>query len=220
MSGFSETGVVEDEGQHLQTVYPPAKVHGGPGVFGFDSDSFLDESSHLVSRANAEKLFNEWSKHWNLNKPVLIEKSPPNLVRARFLQALFPDAHFLMVLRHPIAVSYATRKWSDTRPHSLVKHWVVCHEQFDRDRPKLKHLLVIRYEDFVRHPARTLENIWRFIGIESFSTKRTIRTGINDKYFDHWHRLRNKDLIRKLYAKYIIFRYEKRVQKFGYSLKV
>ena len=26
-----------------------------------------------------EKLFKEWSKHWDLNKKFLIEKSPPNL---------------------------------------------------------------------------------------------------------------------------------------------
>ena len=35
VSGFSGTGVPADEGQHLQTVYPAAKVYGGPGRFGF-----------------------------------------------------------------------------------------------------------------------------------------------------------------------------------------
>ena len=33
ISGFSNTGVPEDEGQHLQDVYPPAYVLGGPGRF-------------------------------------------------------------------------------------------------------------------------------------------------------------------------------------------
>ena len=31
VSGFRDTGVWEDEGQHLQTVYRPAAAHGGPG---------------------------------------------------------------------------------------------------------------------------------------------------------------------------------------------
>ena len=39
-----------------------------------------------------------------MSEPVLVEKSPPNLVRTRFLQALFPDARQIVVTRHPIAV--------------------------------------------------------------------------------------------------------------------
>ena len=34
VTGFSDTGVPEDEGQHLQTLYAPAYAHGGPGRFG------------------------------------------------------------------------------------------------------------------------------------------------------------------------------------------
>ena len=30
ISGFSETGVPADEGQHLQGVYPAAREYGGP----------------------------------------------------------------------------------------------------------------------------------------------------------------------------------------------
>ena len=31
-SGFSNTGVPQDEGQLIQSVYPPAWMHGGPGT--------------------------------------------------------------------------------------------------------------------------------------------------------------------------------------------
>ena len=34
ISGFSGTGEPADEGQHLQSVYPAARVYGGPGRFG------------------------------------------------------------------------------------------------------------------------------------------------------------------------------------------
>ena len=45
-SGLSGTGVREDEGQHLQHVYPKAKVYGGSGRFAFDpqADIALAES--------------------------------------------------------------------------------------------------------------------------------------------------------------------------------
>src|ERR1041385_8014493 len=57
VSGFSDTGVPADEGQHLQTVYPAAKEYGGPGRFGFAPESHLTEASPLVSEENARKLF-------------------------------------------------------------------------------------------------------------------------------------------------------------------
>ncbi|MCH5375185.1 MAG: sulfotransferase, partial [Planctomycetes bacterium] len=99
VSGFGGTGVPEDEGQHLQTLYPPARDFGGPGRFGFDPRSFMDEHHPLVSESNALRLFEQWSRYWDLDKQYLIEKSPPNLVRTRFLQALFPNCGFLILLR-------------------------------------------------------------------------------------------------------------------------
>ena len=120
VSGFADTGVPADEGQHLQTVYPPARAYGGPGKFGFSADAHLTEDSALVSAANAQQLLDEWAPHWNLERPVLVEKSPPNLIRMRFLQALYPESTFIVVTRHPIAVSLATQKWSRTSLSSLL----------------------------------------------------------------------------------------------------
>src|SRR2546421_6400768 len=119
-SGFAHTGVPMDEGQHLQSVFPPAKAFGGPGRFGFDPNSFMDEKHSLATRENAAKLWREWAPHWNTAKGVLLEKSPPNLVRTRFLQALFRESSFITILRHPIAVAYATQKWCNTSISSLV----------------------------------------------------------------------------------------------------
>ena len=56
ISGFADTGVPEDEGQHLQSVFQPAKRYGGPGKFAFQPESALDESSPLISDANRDKL--------------------------------------------------------------------------------------------------------------------------------------------------------------------
>jgi hypothetical protein len=54
ISGFSGTGVNEDEGQLLQSVYKPASVFGGPGKFGFNPRSFMDETHELVVTSAAE----------------------------------------------------------------------------------------------------------------------------------------------------------------------
>ena len=160
VSGFAETGVPADEGQHLQTVYPTAKAHGGPGRFGFDGAAHLTEKSDLCTPQNAARLIESWSAHWDLTKPLLVEKSPPNLVRTRFLQGLFPDASFVVILRHPIAVSLATQKWSQTSLRSLLRHWLVCHEALADDRPHVERLLALTYEELVDDPAACLDRVF------------------------------------------------------------
>src|SRR5262245_48742926 len=80
ISGFRDTGVSEDEGQFLQTVYAPGVEHGGPGKLAFDPATHLTEDSPLITEENRRKLFTDWARYWDLERPVLLEKSPPNLM--------------------------------------------------------------------------------------------------------------------------------------------
>src|SRR4051794_31204460 len=89
VSGFSNTGVPEDEGQHLQDVYPSAHLLGGPGRFARNSSAHLTESSGLATSESASRLWTSWAPYWDLNKRVLVEKTPSNLLMTRFLQRLF-----------------------------------------------------------------------------------------------------------------------------------
>lgn len=120
VSGFSETGVPKDEGQHLQSVYQTAMAFGGPGKFVFDPRAYMNESHPLATHENAKVIFEQWRQYFDLSYRYLIEKSPPNIIRTRFLQKLFPRSKFIVILRHPLAVSYATKKWSRTSIASLL----------------------------------------------------------------------------------------------------
>jgi hypothetical protein len=218
MSGFSGTGVPEDEGQHLQSVYPPAIVYGGPGRFGFRREAHLTEESPLITAANGAKLFAEWSRYWDTSKPFLLEKSPPNLIRARFLQKLFPNSYFVMLLRHPVAVALATWKWRRTSTLSaMVEHSLVCYERFRLDAQYLKNLMVIKYEDFVARPQRTLDAIYSFVGSASHPCTRTVEPNVNQAYFARWEKLRN-GFFMKWPVRHLTDRLEDRVRRFDYSL--
>lgn len=236
IGGLEDTGVPEDEGQHLQTVYPTAAVHGGPGVFGFSAEAHLDETSPLVSPQNALRILEAWLPYWSDDRQLLVEKSPPNLIRTRFLQSLFPEARFVIVMRHPVAVSYATRKWTtwlpalrrlgianQRLPHvsvdRLVRHWLLCHEAFEAARPALgDRVHVLRYEDFVDRPVEVLDRVYDFLGMESAPLSRTIRPGVNDKYFEEWKAM-SAGAFSGRYASLLVRRHEERVNRFGYSLE-
>jgi hypothetical protein len=225
ISGFARTGATEDEGQHLQSVYPAASRHGGPGRFGFDPAAHLTETSGLVTDESRRALIEQWSRYWDMTRPVLVEKSPPNLIRTRFLQALFPGSRMIVLIRHPIAVAGATRQfgrarrtWKRMSYSSLIEHWLRCHELLMEDAPHVENLLVMRYEEFVFDPDRRLADVFRFAGVEALPSGLEVRGGINDGYFRRWTIARRApgtgadiaDAVETL---------EDRVSRFGYSLR-
>jgi hypothetical protein len=216
ISGFANTGAPEDEGQHLQTVFPSALSHGGPGHFGFAHEVRLTETSELVTALNRAKLWMEWSKYWDLDRTYLLEKSPPNLLRTRFLQAIFPDSYFIAVMRHPIAVSLATRKWARSSLSSLIEHWLHCHALFERDRPFLRNVLVLKYEDLIESTETELSRIGRFLGLTPGLSASLDRDG-NERYFAVWRKLAQAKNWNSVYFR-ILAQYESQVRQFGYSL--
>ena len=164
ISGFVRTGVPEDEGQHLQSVYKTARHYGGPGQFVFDQNSYMDESHALATGECAQKILKQWTKYYDLSCTHLIEKSPPNLIRTRYFQEIFPNSKFIVILRHPIPVAYATQKWSKTSIYSLIDHTIRAYEIFLDDMSRLDSVFVLRYEEFVCAPQKTINDIFNFIG--------------------------------------------------------
>jgi Sulfotransferase family len=218
ISGFSGTGVPADEGQHLQSVYPSASVYGGPGRFGFNPESHLAEASPLVSEANAQAIYEEWSAHWDLARPVLLEKSPPNLLKTRFLEALFPGSAFIVIVRHPIPVSIPTAKWRGTRRYGrLIEHWLSCHALFGFDRTRLERVHVLSYEQLVADPSGVLRGIFEFLELEPIPPSEPVEPGANEKYFHQWRELK-RDPRMRAYLDLVSLRYERRVRRYGYSL--
>ena len=106
---------LENEGQHVQTVFPPDDALGGPGYFAFNPLAHMTEAHALATPASRARLEAEWGAHWDASKGVLLEKSPSNLLRARFLQALWPDCHFVFIVRHPLAHAYALDRTLPTK---------------------------------------------------------------------------------------------------------
>lgn len=218
-SGLEGTGVPADEGQHLQDVLPPAKAYGGAGKFAFDADARAAEDHPEAGRDAGKRMFDAWAPHWDLEAPVLVEKSPPNLLRFRFLQASFPDAHCVAVVRHPAAVVLATHKWSTVNTlERQVRHWVAAHEAFLQDQAHLDRGHVLRYEDLVAEPEAELADLHRFLDLEPLPPRREIDPSVNERYLDRWRDERDR-LLRGRYIRWIERRHEEDVRRFGYSLE-
>jgi len=224
MSGFTNNQVptewlaLDDEGQYLQTVYPPGVVHGGPGNFAFAPAAHLTEESELLNPENNARLAMDWFPYWDLSKPYLLEKSPPNLVMTRFLQSAFPHTAFIAIVRHPVAVSLATMKWNTRGLNSLIEHWLVAHETFEKDRPHLQRTITIKYEALVSEPGAVLRQIYAFLGLEPRETSFEATQEHNQRYFAQWLDMaKNPETSASIQE--CIARHETRVRAFGYSLQ-
>ena len=194
VSGLSDTGVWEDEGQHLQDVYPPAADFGGLGRFAFADRAHMTERSALVSGLNRQRLLRAWGPYWDTSSALLVEKSPPNLIRFRFLQALFPGARSIAVIRHPIPVSYATqrlhRPWDRPTVYRLIDHWIRAHQIFEDDARFLDDVIVVRYEDLTTNTADVLGRVAKELAIPPRfpALPIVVQTDRSERYFTKWSR--------------------------------
>jgi len=175
---------LEDEGQHVQSVYPVDDALGGAGAFAHNPMAHMTEAHPLATPESAARLDADWAPHWEPTvEParVRLEKSPSNLLRTRFLQALWPDSYHIIILRHPVAVAYATAAWAArhgggkaaSNPKTIFAyalHWCRAHEILAADLARLKHVRVVRLEELVASPAAaqaTLDSIFADLGLPS-----------------------------------------------------
>lgn len=213
ISGFIKTRVPQDEGQHLQNIIPSAKFYGGPGKYIFDERSYMNEDHYLATDETSVAVFQQWEKYFDETCPYYIEKSPPNLIRTRFLQRLFPNSKFVVIFRHPIAIAYATQKMSRMSIGDLINHTLLGYEIFLRDMVYLKNFHVFRYEDFIQNPQYVIDQIYDFLNLESIPLKQVVNSSVNDKYFTMWNKTRQGVKLK------IIKDMEVRANKFGYGLE-
>lgn len=197
VSALAGTGVKEDEGQHLQSVYPPARAHGGPGRFA-TAEAHLTESSPLVSDANAQALIRAWAPYWDTSRGLLVEKSPPNLIRGRFLQEMFPGSSLVVVIRHPVVVALSTAKWRRlasrrwwryTSMRGIVDHWFRAHEMLRSDSSHLARLHVVKYEELLSDPATELSRLQEFLGLASPLRSSAFAPGHTERYQARWEQM-------------------------------
>jgi len=216
-TAFENTGVGMDEGQHLQTVYPTDQAYGGVGLFAFDPRAHLTEGSDLLTPENVAKLKASWDKYWDQGKPICVEKTPGNMIMGRFLQAVFGNTCFIVIKRHPVAACLASQKWSRTSLHRLFKHWLRCYEIFAEDKPYLRHVYELSYEDYIDNQNLHHRQMAAFIGAGSLLDVEPITDSYKKKYLDRWRKMLTTGLGRKYYQ-FVAAKYEPMFARHNYSL--
>ena len=111
----------------------------------------------------------------DLGRPVLLEKSPPNTAKTRWLQAHFENAHFICMLRNGYAVAEGITRKADPRHLSegwpiemSAYQWKRSNEILQQDSQHLKRFMWVKYEDLAADTVGTLSGIADFLNIPRF----------------------------------------------------
>lgn len=177
ISAITGAPVPEQEGCYLQGAIPHTAQSGVPGQFATDPAQHYTEAHTLNSMETRDRLWSDWRDWFDLAKPWLLEKSPVNLTRMRLLQALFPTAKFVVVLRHPQIMAAALAKWSDRDGSELIRYGVEAYDIMAADHAFLHSCFVLRYEDLIRRPDDWVAALHGFLGLDPNAVEHDIWNG-------------------------------------------
>lgn len=149
-----------EEGQWMQKVY-----EWGNGNQGLIEKFHLTEDHPKATIENKIRLFRTWSRLWDLSKPILAEKSPHNIIKTRFLQALFPNAGFIILVRNGMVQATGEALQEKRNPLECCREWINAYQMLMNDLSRIHQYLIIRYEDMTNEIEKTFEKICRFIRI-------------------------------------------------------
>jgi len=102
---------------------------------------------------------------------LLLDKTPAYALVLDFLAFLYPDARYVVLTRHPLAVwgsfvdSFFDGDFRAAHAHNpILERYVPAVGRFLRERPV--PLVHVRYEDLVQAPEAELERISAFLGLD------------------------------------------------------
>jgi hypothetical protein len=104
-------------------------------------------------------------KRWDLRKPILLDKSPPYILRMEGLRAHFAPVKFLLMVRDPYAYAESLIRRSGRSPEKAAQ---IVRRRMDLQRANLEALaegeyLFFKYEDLVSDPEGVKVRLVNFI---------------------------------------------------------
>ena len=104
-----------------------------------------------------------WLSYWDLSKPILMDKSPPNLVRSIAIEEHFPDSSFIVMTRDPTAHCECLIRRNGMTPKDAALFCVRLLREQRKNLERCQRVLRIRYEDLVGQPGDTVRKLLNFV---------------------------------------------------------
>lgn len=160
------------EGQNISWKGPVPTLKGAGRVF-----------TEIESDLGDPKMYNwkiikkGWNKIWTKNNPeatVRLEKSPPNVCRAKILKDQFINPHFVIMVRNPYAQIQSCIKYiPDVSLERITKHALRCLQICADLSKNLKNSVSFNYEFLCGSPVDAADKILNFMPeLENLTTNK------------------------------------------------
>jgi len=177
LSSHRLIGGLPDEGMYFTDVLPYPEQFGWPRMWIRCVDKlYLDHAT--IHDKTVSRIKRQWSLAYPKGSQNLVEKTPSNVLRMKFLQTHFEPAYFVAVVRNGYAVSEGIRRraqpgrfgnqhYKDSYPLELcAEQWRASDEVITKERSGLNSFLQVRYEDLTEKPEQVLAQITEFLGLD------------------------------------------------------
>ncbi|GAB4263727.1 MAG: hypothetical protein Kow0080_02330 [Candidatus Promineifilaceae bacterium] len=117
------------------------------------------------------KIKTVWEASWDLTKPIRLEKSPPNILRAAEMVKYFENPFFIIMVRNPYAYCEGTRRRNhfgmgygkNASYTEIAEGWVrECRQQIKNIR-QLPRTLAVTYEEFTEDTEGVVQKLLAFM---------------------------------------------------------
>jgi len=105
-----------------------------------------------------------WLRYWDISKPILIEKSPANILRAESIQKVFTPIMFLISFRDPYAQCESIIRRNNDTAEYAANFAIKSLKTQKNNIEKLKsEKLIISYEDLTEDPMKFYDELVKYI---------------------------------------------------------
>lgn len=163
-------GSMPDEGQFFTDQLPIPRALGLRRLWALQPELFwLDEKGGR--EINVDRLIRQWGAVFNdPTRPVLMEKTPTNAARTRWLQARFSPAYFVGIIRDGRAVAEGIRRKTGHDLESAARQWARSNEIMLRDFEHLQNKRLITYERLTAEPDAVVAELLEFLELPGLET--------------------------------------------------
>jgi hypothetical protein len=167
LGGHQDCGSMPTEGQYYTTELLVPRNVGLPRLWAIEPERFhLTEQSR--PRIHVSRLKRQWAAYYNdPHRRVLLEKTPVNAARMRWLQEHFENAHFIAIVRNGYAVAEGIRRKAGHGLDLAARQWARSNEIMLEDLPKIRKHMLVRYERLTEAPNEILREMLEFLQLEA-----------------------------------------------------
>lgn len=153
------------EGQYLTRLLPLPGGAGCPRVWTERLDIF--RMTEQDDRVDADRLAYDWlSQAEHPRRRLIAEKSPPDTIRSRWLQKVFPESSFIAIVRSGYAVAEGIHRRQGYDLQRCARHWGLANRIMIEDAERLSRFLLVKYEDLLADVPAVAKTLGAFLGLD------------------------------------------------------